>query len=272
LSAAEIDAAHTRWREQVDEVCFEVNRKIGHRGGAKEVAGIDRVVTRAVEDVRGGIREIVAVRLPPGGSRAPAAFVRELEAFDAELAALPEDAKPAALLAAADRVRPLLRRLTVRAGQAHLTNCLTHEERDLVPDAVRGPILIEQIQRHQRRFIERIPQYDAPASTPAELAARMDTLGRLLGRAATHAARFDATHGARKSVQVYGASLRRMVGVLGRFETFLRAGSLTDSALRRHQRAFARGWRELGRAYQRIQWRAGVPPPARGGAIDAQVI
>lgn len=275
LSAAEIDAAHTRWREQVDEVCFEVNRKIGHRGGAKEVAGIERVVTRAVEDLRAGIREIVAVRLPPGGSRAPAAFVRELKAFDAEIAALPEDAKPTALVAAADRVRPMLRKLTVRAGQAHLTNCLTHEERDLVPDSVRGPIFIEQIQRHHRRFIERIPDYDGPATTPEQLAERMDTVGRLFQRAGAHAARFDSTHDARKPAQVYRASLRRAVAVLGRFESFLlhEVPSPTAPAeLKRHQRAFTRCWREMARAYDRMWWRAGVPQPAGKGAIDAQVI
>jgi hypothetical protein len=36
-----------------------------------------------------------------------------------------------------------------------------------------GPIFIEQVRRHHRRFLERIPDYDGPATTPEEVAERM---------------------------------------------------------------------------------------------------
>jgi hypothetical protein len=274
-TAAEIEATHDRWRDRADDVCFEVNRAIGRRGGATEVAAIGGIVADGVADVRAGIRRIVAVPLADGGSRAPAAFVRELKTFDAELAALPGDVadlKPAALVRAADRLRPRLRRLEVRAGQAGLTNCMIHTERELVPDAVRRPILIERLERHDRRFVERLPEYDEPASTPTQLANRMEALGELLDGAVADAATFDPPDDAAKATGVYVASARRLLTVVRRFEAFLRRGGATASpaTLRRHQRAFGRAWKATDLAHGRMRSRAGVPPAPAADDIDAQ--
>jgi hypothetical protein len=274
-TAAEIQAAHERWRDRVDDVCFDVNRAVGKRGYPVGVDVIGRTVAEGVADVRAGIRKVVAVRLPPGGSRAPAAFVRELKGLDAELAALPgggAELEPAALVRAADRIAPRLRRLEVQAGKAALTSCMTHTERELVPDAVRAPIFIQRLERHDVRHIQRLPVYDEPASTPAELAQRMAVLARALDRAAADASTFDPPHAAAKSTRVYKGALRRLLNVTRRFERFVRRGGATPAlaGLRRHQRAFARAWRGASHASGRMRLRAGLEPAPPVDNIDAQ--
>lgn len=272
---AEIEAAESRWRDKVDDVCFELNRTIGKRGGAKEVAGLRRMVTDSVADARAAIREIVAVPLTKGGSRAPEAFVDQLKEIDAQLAELPgggADMEPAELVAAATELKPKLRKLEVRAGQATLTNCLTHTEHEIVPDAVRQPIFIRQIQRHTRRFVHELPSYDGPAASPAELMGRLEELGGLFDEATEDAAAFSPTFEAEKPTEVYAAAMRRLRDVTRRFETSVRNGTFTVEGLRPHQRAFRRAWREASRAYARMHLRAGVPPPAGGGAVDGQTI
>jgi len=272
-TAAETEAAQHRWRAAVDEVCFEVNRAFGNRGRPTEVATLGRTVAEGVEEIRTGIRKAVAVPLAKGGSRAPAAFVRELKAVDAELAALPgggADMKPAALVQAADRLRPRLRRLELRAGQAGLTNCMTHTERELIPDAVRSPIFLKRLRRHDRRFVQRLPEYDEPASTSTELADRMQRLAALLDFAVADAATFDPPSDAAKATGVYRASARRLRAVVRRFEAFARSGDATASSagLRRHQRAFTRAWREASRAEARMRSRAAMPPAPDDEADD----
>jgi hypothetical protein len=272
-TAAEIDAAQARWRDRTDDVCFEVNRGIGRRGGPEEVDAIAQTVAEGVADVRAGIREIVAVPLAAGGSPAPAAFVRELKALDAELAALPDggaEMRPAALVQAADRVKPVLRRLEVRAGQAGLTNCMIHTERELVPDAVRRPIFVKRLEPHHSRFVQRLSAYDEPASTPTQLANRMQALGELFDGAAADAATFDPPHDAAKATEVYIAATRRIATVARQFEESLRSGGATASlaALRRHQRAFGRAWRQTDRAYGRMRSRAGAPPAPSADAAN----
>lgn len=272
-TAAEIEAAEARWREKVDDVCFELNRTIGKRGGAKEVSGLRRMVTDAVADGRAAIREILAVPLIEGGSRAPESFVRQLKLLDGQLAELPgggADMEPAELVEAANKLKLRLKGLEVRAGQAALTNCLTHTEHEIVPDAVRQPIFIRQIQRHTRRFVRGLPDYDGPAATPADLAGRMDELGRLFDKATKNAAAFSPTFEAEKPTEVYTAAMRRLRGVTRRFEAFLRSGTVTLESVRPHQRAFRRAWREASRAYARMHVRAGVPPPAAGKSVDGQ--
>jgi len=264
-TAAELEAAHGRWRDRVDDVCFEVNRAFGERGRPAEVATLGQTVAEGVADVRAGIRRIVAVPLAEGGSRAPAAFVRDLEAVGAELAALPgggADMRPAALVRAADRLTPRLKRLETRAGQAGLTNCMTHTEQELVPDAIRSPIFLRRIARHDRRFVERLPVEGEPAATATELAGRMEALGELLDAGVADVATFDPPGDAAKATGVYLASLRRLRAVVRRFEAFVRGGGATASpaAFRRQQRAFRRAWREASRAEARMRSRAGAPP------------
>jgi hypothetical protein len=276
-TAAEIVAAHGRWRDRVDDVCFDVNRAIGRRGRPDEVAAIGPTVAAGVEDVRAGIRRITAVPLAEGGTRAPAEFVRELKALDAEVAELPEggaDMEPAELVAAADRLGPLLRRLELRAGQAGLTNCMTHSEQETVPDGVRSPVFLEQLTLHERRFAHQLPVYERPSTSPAQLADRMDALGRLLDGAVADAAAFDPTNEAAKPTEVYVASMRGLLSETRRFEAFVLRGGATSSpaGLRRRQRTFGRAWREASRAFGRLTSRAGLPPVSAGGdaGIDAE--
>jgi hypothetical protein len=272
-TAAEIEAAQNRWRAAVDEVCFELNRSFGERGRPAEVATLGRTVADGVAEVRAGIRKAVAVPLAKGGSRAPAAFMRELKGVDAELAALSgggANLKPVALVQAADRLRPRLRQLEIRAGQSGLTNCMTHTEYELVPDAVRSPIFLKRLRRHDRRFVQRLPEYDEPASTSTELAERMEGLGELLDFAVADAATFDPPSDAAKATRIYRASVRRLLAVARRFEAFARGGGATASpaGLRRHQRAFTRAWRKASRAEARMRSRARMPPTPDDDADD----
>lgn len=274
-TAAEIRAAHERWRDRVDDVCFEVNRAIGKHGSPQAVADIGLTVADGLEVVRAGIRKVVDVPVAEGGSRAPAAFVRELKGFDAELAALPGDVadmRPAALVQAADRLRPRLRKLEVRAGQAGLTSCMTHAERELVPDAVRRPIFQARLERHYRRFIQRLPVYKEPATTPAQLAGRLRAVGDVLDAGVADAATLDPPDDAAKATGLYRVAARRLLAAARRFEGYVRRGGATASlaGLRRHQRAFSRAWRATGDAHGRMRWRAGLPPVPVAAAIDAQ--
>jgi hypothetical protein len=275
-AAAETDAAHQRWRERVDDACFEVNRAIGRRGRPVDVSAIGRTVADGVADVRAGIRKVVRVPLPEGGSRAPAAFVRALKGLDAELAALPDAGagmEPAALVESADRLAPRLRALEARAGQAGLAHCMTHTERELVPAAVRAPIFLAQLERHDRRFVQRLPVYAEPASTPAELARRMEATGAVLAGAVADASRFDPPHDAAEATGLYVAAVRRLLTVVRRFEAFVRRGGTAaePAGFRSHQRAFRRAWREASRAQGRMRSRAGLPerrPQEDGGQVS----
>jgi hypothetical protein len=270
---AEIQAAEARWRDKVDDVCFELNRTIGKRGGAKEVSGLRGMVVDAVADGRAAIREIVAVPLVEGGSREPEAFVRRLKEIDAQLAELPgggADMTPAELIEAANKVSRRVKGLEVRAGKAALTNCLTHTDHEIVADAVRQPVFIQQIQRHTRRFVDAIPEYDEPANSTGELAGRMDGLGKLLGKATKHAAAFSPTFKAKRATAYYATAIRRLRDVTVRFEEYASSAAVTIEGLRPHQRAFSRAWREASRAYSRMHVRAGVPPPATPDAVDGQ--
>jgi hypothetical protein len=159
-------------------------------------------------------------------------------------------------------LRPRLKRLEAQAGRAGLTDCLTHEERRLVPDGVRSPIFVARLERHDRRFVQRIPVYDAPASTPAQLADRMRALGRLLDGAVADASTFDPPDDAAKATGLYVAATRRLRTVVRRFDAFVRGGGATTSParLRSHQRAFRRAYREAGLASGRMRSRAGMPP------------
>ena len=152
---------------------------------------------------------------------------------------------------------------------------MIHEERHLIADAVRSPIFLRRLERHDRRFVQRLPMHHEPASTPTELAERMEAIGDVLDGAVADAATFDPPDDAAKATAVHLASARRLLAVVRRFEAFLRRGGETASpaGLRRHQRRFGRAWRETARAQGRMRSRAGVPPgPADDdAAIDGQL-
>ena len=262
-TAAEIEAAQHRWRDRVDDVCFDVNRSFGKRGRPTNLDRLGRTVAEGVTEVRAAIRTIVAVPLATGGSRAPAAFVRELKAVDGELAALPgrgADMAPAALVQAADQLGPRLSRLEARAGQAGLTSCMTHSEQELVPEAVRTPTFLKRFERHNR-LVQRLPVFKEPASTVTEIAEGMEALGDALDVLVADAATFDPPHDAAKATGGYLASLRRLRTVVRRFEAFARSGDATASPAgrRRHWRAFSRTWREVNLDYVRMQSRTKAP-------------
>jgi len=119
------------------------------------------------------------------------------------------------------------------------------EVRELVPDAVRSPIFLKRLRRHDRRFVRRLPEYDEPATTSTELAERMEGLRELVDFAVADAATFDPPSDAAKATGVYRASARRLLSVVRRFEASARGGTTASSpGLRRHQpRSGVRGAR-----------------------------
>ncbi len=89
------------------------------------------------------------------------------------------------------------------------------------------------LERHDRRFVERLPVHEQPASSPAELANRMKALGEVLDGLVEDAAAFDPP---RDAANATGASSfpRPFRTLTGRRAAGIGYGELTGELWRDH--------------------------------------
>jgi len=173
-TAEERKAAKTRWIQRVDSACRKANEAIAERGWPVDLVDLDRLVVRGIDDAQTAIREITGLQIPEGAGPEPGTFVRELKALEPELTKLSEaseDLEPAALVKAAEALKPRLATAEKAAEEAGISDCLSHDERFFIPDAVRAPVFAEQLDKLDRSLLRRIERIDfADASTPGEFA------------------------------------------------------------------------------------------------------
>ena len=89
--------------------------------------------------------------------------MRDLKALDPELTKLSEaseDLAPGALVKAAEALKPRLATVQKRAEEAGVSDCLTHDERIFVPDAVRAPVFAEQLSKLDRSLLRKMKSID----------------------------------------------------------------------------------------------------------------
>ncbi len=115
--------------------------------------------------------------------------MRELKALEPELeklSAASEDLEPAALVEAAEALKPRLATIEKAADETGLHDCMSHDERFFIPDAVRAPVFAEQFARLDRKVLRRIKNVDfATASTPGEFAVAFAATARSSMRRST---------------------------------------------------------------------------------------
>jgi hypothetical protein len=173
-TAEERKAAKSRWVQRVDAACRKANEAIADRGWPANLVDLDRLVVRGIEDAQVAIREISGLRIPEGAGPKPGEFVDELKALEPELTKLSdasEDLEPAALVKAAEALKPRLVSAEKAAEEAGVSDCLSHDERFMVPDGIRAPVFAEQLAKLDRSLLRKIKSIDfADASTPGEFA------------------------------------------------------------------------------------------------------
>jgi hypothetical protein len=225
-AAEEVRVAKARWVQHVEGACRKANAAISDRGWPADLVDLDRLVVRGIDDARGAIRTIAAERLPQGAGPRPERFVRELQRLDPELTKLSEaseDLDPHALIEAADALTPRLAAVQRRAEDAGLQDCVTHDERSFIPDAVRAPVFAEQLARLERSLLRRIRLIDAAdASSPGEFAKAFDRYSRLIDHAVEGIDRLDPPAWAQRQIVKYQVALRDLQTVTQRFADRLR--------------------------------------------------
>ena len=186
-TAAERKAAKNRWIQRVDAACQKANEAIADRGWPTDLVDLDRLVVRGIDDAQAAIHTITGLAIPEGAGPKPGAFVKELKALEPELTKLSdasEDLEPAALVKAAEALKPRLATAEKAAEDAGVSDCLTHDERFFVPDAVRAPVFAEQLDKLDRSLLRRINRIDfAEASTPGEFAQAFDRYSEVIDTA-----------------------------------------------------------------------------------------
>ena len=224
-SAEERKAAKSRWVQRVDAACHKANEAIAERGWPMNLVDLDRLVVRGIEDAQNAIREIGDTPLPEGAGRQPGAFVRELKALEPELGKLDaasEDLEPAALVRAAEALKPRLATIEQAAEDAGLSDCLTHDERFFVPDAVRAPVFAEQLNKLDRSLLRRMKRIDfADAGTPGEFAAAFAGYSEIIDTAQKGIDALDPPQWAAEQVGNYAKALRDLQSETQEFTALL---------------------------------------------------
>jgi hypothetical protein len=224
-TAEERRAAKTRWIQRVDAACRKANEAIADRGWPADLVDLDRLVVRGIDDAQAAIRAITGLTIPEGAGPQPAAFVRELKALEPELAKLSdasEDLEPAALVKAAEALKPRLATAEAAAEDAGLSDCLSHDERFFVPDAVRAPVFAEQLDRLDRSLLRRIEQIDfADASTPGEFAQAFSRYSEVIDTALKGIDALDPPQWAAGQTANYADALRDLQSETQKFTALL---------------------------------------------------
>jgi hypothetical protein len=243
--------AKGRWIQRVDGLCRKTNAAIETRGHPLNLLDLDRLVVRAINDARGGIRAIEREPVPEGAGPTPGAFVRELKALVPELDVLSdasEDLDPRALIRAADAIKPRLEALQTRAKAAGLRDCFGHDESVLIPDTVRAPVFAEQLARLERAQLRQISHINfAEAESAGQFAQAFQRYSRVLDDAVTGIAKLDPPLWAADQTANYQVALRGLQEVSKKFAERL-AEDRGKSLAILDRRAYLRIQRELDKA------------------------
>jgi hypothetical protein len=224
-SAEERKAAKSRWVQRVDAACRKANEAIAERGWPADLVDLDRLVVRGIEDAQAAIREIAALEVPEGAGPQPAAFVRDLKALESELGKLSdasEDLEPAALVKAAEGLKPRLAAADQAAFDAGLSECLSHDERLFIPDAIRAPVFAEQLNQLDRSLLRRVERIDlADVSTPGEVAQALARYNEVIDAAIEGVAALDPPIWAAEQSAGYQDALRKLESATEEFNELL---------------------------------------------------
>jgi hypothetical protein len=211
-TAEERKAAKNRWIQRVDAACQKANEAIAHRGWPTDLVDLDRLVVRGIDDAQAAIATITGLAIPEGAGPKPGAFVKELKVLEPELTKLSEaseDLEPAALVKAAEAIKPRLATAEKAAEEAGVSDCLSHDERFFVPDAVRAPVFAEQLDKLDRSLLRRIERIDfAEASTPGEFAQAFDRYSEVIDTALKGIDTLDPPQWAAQQTANYADALR----------------------------------------------------------------
>ncbi len=224
-TAAEVKAAKSRWVQRVDAACRKANQAISDRGWPANLVDLDRLVVRGIDDAQTAIKSITALRIPEGAGPKPGAFVNELKALGPELDKLSEaseDLEPAPLVEAAEALKPRLAAIEKSAEAAGLSDCVSHDERFFVPDAIRAPVFAQQLNNLDRKLLRRIKDVDfASANTPGEFAVAFRDYSELIDSAVDGIDRLDPPQWAANEVGGYLVALRDLQSVSQKFTALL---------------------------------------------------
>ncbi|HEX5781672.1 MAG TPA: hypothetical protein VFX80_07105, partial [Solirubrobacteraceae bacterium] len=255
-------------------------------GWPANLVDLDRLVVRGIDDARAAIESIGGLRIPEGAGPRPAAFVKELKALDPELTKLSEaseDLEPADFVKVAEIVKPRLAELGKRAEAAGLSDCLTHDERFFVPDAVRAPVFAEQFARLNRSVLKRLRSARLPAAaTLGEIDTAFKRISTTLGRAVAGMDRLDPPQWAAAQTSRYQDSLLELQSAVQEYENLLAKDKGMAPASReyaqyvRREKELQRAANAEGKAYRKLLRRVGasptfrVPPGDDGGATEPE--
>jgi hypothetical protein len=224
-TAEERRAAKSKWVQRVDAACRKANNAISERGWPADLVDLDRLVVRGIGDAQTAIKEITALKIPEGAGPKPAAFVNEIKALDPELKELSEaseDLEPADLVKAAEELKPRIAAAEMAAEEAGLSDCLTHDERFFIPDAVRAPVFAEQLAKLDRSLLRRIKNVDfADASTPGEFATAFRRYSEIIDTAIKGIDTLDPPQWAADQTGNYQVALRDLQSVTQKFTAIL---------------------------------------------------
>lgn len=224
-TAEERKVAKTRWIQRVDAACRKANEAIADRGWPMDLVDLDRLVVRGIDDAQAAIRAITGLAIPEGAGPKPGAFVDELKAIEPELTKLSEaseDLEPAALVKAAEALKPRLASAEKAAEEAGVSDCLSHDERFFIPDAVRAPVFAEQLDKLDRSLLRRIQKIDfAEASTAGEFAQAFSRYSEVIDTAMKGIDALDPPQWAAQQTSNYADALRDLQSETQKFTALL---------------------------------------------------
>jgi hypothetical protein len=224
-TAAEVKAAKSKWVQRVDAACRKANDAIAERGWPANLVDLDRLVVRGIDDAQAAIKTISGQKVPEGAGPKPGAFVKELQALGPELDKLSEaseDLEPAELVKAAEALKPRLATIEKSAEKAGLSDCMSHDERFFVPDAVRAPVFAEQLDKLDRSLLRRIERIDfADASTPGEFAQAFSRYSEVIDTALKGIDTLDPPQWAAQQTANYADALRDLQSETQKFTALL---------------------------------------------------
>jgi hypothetical protein len=142
----------TRWQSQTDATCRQVEARVADRRRPADARDLDRVVTRAVTDVRAAMREVAGRPLPEGFEDRVRPFVdavRGVEPRLDELLSAGEFLDETRLLVAVDKVQKPANELERHARRAGLSDCARDGFADRVSDALLTPLFVQKFNKIQ---------------------------------------------------------------------------------------------------------------------------
>ena len=123
---------------------------------------------------------------------------------------------------AAELLKPRLATIEKRAEEAGLSDCLSHDERFFIPDAVRAPVFAEQLARLDRRLLRRIKAVEfAAADTPAEFERAFRRYSQIIDAAIDGINRLDPPQWSAPQTADYLYALRDLQSVCQEFTAIL---------------------------------------------------